>query len=291
MAAGRGGQALPVEHDSVSGRNTTGHEWDGIRELDTPVPRPVFWFFALSLLFSAACWVLLPAFPYVTDYTRGLSGHSSREAVLSQVAEADMLRREAHSELLAASPEDLEAADGSRFDVRGAAALFNENCAMCHGRDLAGQEGFPDLTDSDWLWPNDVAGILVTLRYGINADHADTRFAEMPAYGRDGLLPWSDIQSVTEYVLQISGQFHDTEAALAGSAIFSEQCVSCHGEAGAGGLANGSPALSDDSWIYGRDRDSILDVLWHGRMGVMPAWDGRLDEVDLRKLALYVRGR
>ncbi len=277
---------MPVETDPLTGQTTTGHEWDGIKELDTPLPRTVVWFYAASLLFAAGCFVLLPAVPYVTDYTRGLLDHSSRAAVMSEVEEADERRREAHSDLLAAVPAALKA--GTGLGDRAAAVLFDDNCAACHGRDLAGRPGFPDLRDSDWLWPNDLEGIITTIRYGVNADHDETRASEMPAYGRDGLLAQADITAVTEYVLEIAGHDHDAALSAAGAVVFAEQCASCHGDDGRGGLANGAPNLTDDKWLYGGGREAVLDILWTGKSGVMPAWNDRLDEIAIRSLALYV---
>jgi len=280
---------MALERDEVSGQNTTGHEWDGIKELDTPIPKPAIWAYWLTSLFAVLYWILFPAWPYVTDFTRGLLDYSSRATVIASVAEANAARSAADKGLASGELVALAADPAIRAAHEAEASiLYLDNCAVCHGRDLKGQVGFPNLTDDHWLWSGDVEEIANTLRFGINGGHEEERFAEMPAFGTLQMLERGDIKNVVEYVLSLSDQDHDRDMADVGAAIFEENCSSCHGEGGTGGLEIGAPSLIDDQWIYGGDPDAVLETIWAGRKGVMPFWVDRLSETDIKKLALYV---
>lgn len=276
------------ELDEASGQHTTGHEWDGVKELNTPVPmvfRISLW---LTIAFSLVTWVLYPSWPGVTSYAKGVVGYSSRDNVAVAVAERQTLRTQQMPEFteldVATLAEDptLEARYGDAIGV-----LYRDNCAACHGRDLKGQTSFPDLTDDHWLWSGSPEEIEYTLQYGINHVSEDTRWAEMPAFG-DGMIERSDLNAVVEYVLQISGSDHDPSLAETGRVVFEDNCSSCHSEGGIGGYESGAPSLLDDAWIYGGSRDALMHTLKYGRQGVMPGWSGRLTEEEIRKLTLYV---
>lgn len=280
---------MPVERDEVSGRNTTGHEWDGIKELDTPVPWASRWALRIAILYSLGYWIFFPAWPYASDFTRGVLGYSSRATVLEKVEKAATQRDAFAADLLDGNLAELADDPAIRAKYEGSAAILaRDNCAMCHGRDLGGQTGFPNLRDDHWLWSGDIEEIATTLRFGINSGHDEERSAEMLAFGAQQMLERADIRAVTDYVLSLSGQPHEGELAETGAAAFEENCVACHGDEGEGGLESGAPSLADKAWIYGGDRDAIYRTIWSGRIGVMPAWSDRLSEADIRKLALYV---
>ncbi len=280
---------MEVEYDPVTGRHTTGHEWNGIKELDTPIPAIVKWCYGLTILFSIIWWILYPSWPYVSDFMRGIAGYSSRHVVTTQLQDATAQRAVFDSDLLKGSLVTLAADPDARKKYEASAKiLYRDNCAACHGRDLRGQNGFPNLTDPHWLWSGDVEDIATTLRVGINSGHDDERSAEMPAFGRDDVIEKADIDAVIAYVLFISGQNHDATLRTKGEAVFAENCASCHGEKGVGGLGAGAPSLVDQAWIYGKSRAMIHQAIWQGRKGVMPGWTGRLTETEIRKLALYV---
>lgn len=280
---------MAVERDPYTGQNTTGHEWNGIKELDTPIPKPVIWFYVLTIIFSIAFWFLYPAWPYFSDFTRGLLEYSSRQDVLNRVEKAEHKKLEFNSELISGDLEELVGNTilRARYE-KSASILFQDNCAACHGKDLQGQTGFPNLKDSHWLWSGDIGEIETTIKYGINSGHEDERSAEMPAFGRDQMLSKEDVSHVVEHVLAISGQKHDAEKSKKGETVFAENCMACHGDGGKGGLENGAPDLTDKAWIYGSSRREIYHTLWNGRKGVMPAWSKRLSEPDIRKLSLYL---
>jgi cytochrome c oxidase cbb3-type subunit 3 len=278
------------ERDEPSGQQTTGHEWDGIKELNTPVPKAMSIWLWISIAVAVAMWLLYPTWPFVTNYTKGLLGYSSRVEVDKQTAKGAELRA---GTMAAFANEDIQAlADDPTLRAKHQDAigvLFRDNCAACHGRDLQGQPEFPKLTDAHWLWSSLPEEIEYTIQNGINsADNDDTRYAEMAAYGRDELLEKREINNVVDYVLSLSAQNHDSEAAANGALVFEDNCASCHADGGIGGLENGAPSLTDDVWIYGGSRENIRETLQNGRAGVMPAWSARLSAEEIRMLTLYV---
>lgn len=276
-----------AEIDPVTGYETTGHDWNGIRELNTPFPRIVIWALALAFSYSVIAWVLLPAWPLGRDYTRGLLGLDQREMAVEGYqrlagVRADWLQPFAADNFtaLAADPALMARA------MPAAARLFADNCAACHGAAGRGGPGFPNLADAAWLWDGDPEAIAETVRFGINSTHPNTHMSQMPAFGRDGMLPPEDITAVADHVLALSAGKADADSP--GSTIFADNCAACHGEGGTGGLGIGAPVLADDRWIYGGSRDAILTTLKRGRQGVMPAWEDRLSAAEINLLALYV---
>ena len=280
---------MKSEIDEPSGQSTTGHEWDGIKELNTPVPKSLMWWLWLSIAVAAILWMLYPAWPSLSGYSQGALGYSSRANVQEAVAEGKAIRAAAFDDVLTGELAELAADPSLQARIAGpAGALYRDNCAACHGRDLKGQSSFPNLTDEHWLWSGDPEEIAITLRYGINASHEDSRYAEMPAFGRQQMLESDEIYQVVEYVLQISGSDHDAGKAKAGAAVFEENCSACHNDGGVGGYENGAPSLVDEAWIYGGTRKALRETLHKGRAGLMPHWQDRLTEAEIKMLALYV---
>lgn len=278
-----------AEIDPVTGHETTGHEWNGIRELNTPFPRIVLWALLLTFGYSVIAWVLLPSWPLGRDYTRGLLGLEQEQIAMAgyerlAAARADWMAPFASGDFAALGSNTALMAQA----MPAAARLFADNCAACHGADGVGGPGFPNLQDGDWLWGGDPATIAVTLRHGINSTDPDTRFSEMPAFGRDGMLPREALLAVAGYVPALSSGGADP--ADPGAAIFADNCAVCHGENGIGGLAIGAPSLADGRWLHGSSPDAILTTMRDGRRGVMPAWNGRLSSAEINMLALYVAG-
>lgn len=280
------------KHDPVTGRMTTGHEWNGIEELDTPVPRVVLFFLAVTALFAVGYWVLMPAWPLGWTYTRGLLGFDQREVVSRQVEEA-AVGRSAWADRIAALEfsEIRDDPELMRIVNETGRTLFGDNCAVCHGMSGRGSRGFPDLTAGAWLWGGEAEAIHETIRAGINSTHDETRMSEMLAFGRMGVLDRDEVGSVAAYVRSLSGQtLSEAERSRldAGAQIFADNCASCHGDDGGGVAELGAPDLTDDVWIYGGDAQSVFTSIHAGRQGHMPHWEGRLAPVDLRLLALYV---
>lgn len=280
------------KRDPVTGRLTTGHEWNGIEELETPIPRVVIFFLVITTLFSIVYWVFMPAWPLGWTYTKGLLGIDQRAVVMRQVEDAAAARA-AWSERIAT--EDLAglAADEAlmRHVRETGRALFADNCAVCHGSSGAGGPGFPGLVAGSRLWGGDPETLAETIRVGINSTHDETRVSQMMAFGRMGLLDRDEIRSVAAYVRSLSGQLPveaDWPGVGKGQEIFADNCASCHGEDGKGMVEVGAPDLTDGHWIYGGDAQSVYTSIHGGRQGHMPHWEGRLPATDIRLLALYV---
>jgi cytochrome c oxidase cbb3-type subunit 3 len=278
------------ERDPHSGYLMTGHEWNGIKELNTPVPRAVYFFLALAVLFSVVLWVLMPAFPTGTSYTKGLLGTDQRIIVADDLKQAAAGRAAWANRV---ETEDFAAIQGDpqlmAFVRETGRTLFGDNCAACHGRAAQGGKGFPILTTSSWLWGGDPEAIAETIRVGINSSHPETRISQMLAFGRESVIPREDVENVVAYVRSLSNRADlPAEKVTAGKEVFAETCASCHGETGAGMTDVGAPNLTDAFWIYGGDPLSIFDTVWNGRQGHMPTWESRLSALDRKILALYL---
>ena len=276
--------------DSVTGTVTTGHVWDGIRELNTPLPRWWLWIFYATIVWSIGYWVVYPAWPLVSSHTRGVWNWNSRAAIVDDLALLKA-QRGPMTDKLAAAPLETVASDPLLLDFARAQgrAAFGDNCAPCHGAGGGGAKGYPNLNDDDWLWGGKLADIATTIRHGIRSADRKTRQGSMPAFGRDGMLKWSEIETVADYIRSLAGLPVDSKLDVAaGTKIFVDNCVPCHGPAGKGNHELGAPDLTDVIWLYGSDKAAIVDGLWNGRGAVMPAWSGRLDDTTIKALAIYV---
>lgn len=279
--------------DPVTGRVTTGHEWNGIEELETPIPRVVFFFLAVTTLFAVVYWVLMPAWPIGVTYTRGLLGIDQRQVVTRQVEDAAALRAAWTDRIATASLEEIAADETLMRHVRDTGrTLFIDNCAACHGTRGTGGPGFPNLAAKAWLWGGDPETLAETIRVGINATTSEeTRVSQMLAFGRDGVLGREEIRSVAAYVRSLSDlplDAADRGRVEAGKEIFTANCVACHGEDAKGSTDAGAPNLTDATWIYGGGVESVFTSIHSGRQGHMPSWEGRLTPIDIKLLALYV---
>lgn len=277
------------ERDPLTGHQMTGHEWNGIKELNTRVPRAVWWFIAVTHVYALIAWILLPSWPGLDTYWRGLLGSEQKEDL-----QAAIVAREVDRVVWQQGFEDLSLAEIAQDEalmgvvrVTGP-ALFGDNCAACHGARGQGGPGFPSLTDADWLWGGDPEVIFETIRVGINTRHPDSRFSEMPAFG-DGILPRSDIRLLVDYVQSLSGEPMQEADAAAAETLYLDNCSACHGEAARGDDNLGAPDLADGSWIYGGSDEAIYQTIRDGRSGFMPGWEGRLTDVDRKILTLYVQ--
>ena len=276
--------------DAVTGTATTGHEWDGIRELNTPLPRWWLWLFYITIVWAIGYWIVYPAWPLISSYSHGAFGWQSRNAVVSDLSELKALRAPMTDKLAAASLEQI-LADQTLLDFARAQGrrAFGDNCAPCHGAGGGGAKGYPNLNDDDWLWGGKLADITRTIQFGIRASHPDTRISQMPAFGRDGILKRPDIEAVADFVRSLSGLAVDPKVDLKfGAKVFADNCASCHGDKGQGNREFGAPSLADRIWLYGSDRETIVDGITNGRGGVMPAWTGRLDDTTIKALTVYV---
>jgi cytochrome c oxidase cbb3-type subunit III len=278
------------EVDSVTGVETTGHVWDfDLKELNKPLPKWWLYTFYVCILWAVGYWLVYPAWPTMSGYTRGYLGYSQRQAVADDVA-AGKAAQEKYRLAVASTPLADIRKDSNllQFATTGGAAAFRENCAGCHGRGAQGAIGYPNLNDDDWIWGGELDQVLYTVQHGIRNGGKDARDSAMPRFGLDGVLETAQINDVANYVRSLSGLDVDKEAAGRGAAIFAEQCAACHGEDAKGNLEMGAPNLSDAIWLYGGDQASVMQSIKTGRGGVMPTWAGRLDDVTIKMLAVYV---
>jgi cytochrome c oxidase cbb3-type subunit III len=279
------------EIDRVTGTVTTGHAWDGIRELNTPLPRWWLWLFYGTIIWSIGYWIVYPAWPLLTSATNGVLDWHSRQAAVSELASLKAQRGPMVARLASASLQEIVSGptllDFARAQGR---AAFVENCAPCHGAGGGGALSYPNLNDDEWIWGGKLDEIAQTIRHGVRSADPETRQgAAMPAFGRDGMLKRADIEATAEYVRSLSKLPVAATADLAaGKKIFAENCAACHGEGGQGTRELGAPNLTDAIWLYGSDKDAIAASIWNGRGGVMPAWAGRLDDATIKALAVYV---
>ncbi|WP_340117592.1 cytochrome-c oxidase, cbb3-type subunit III [Pelagibius sp. 7325] len=277
------------EVDQVSGIETTGHEWDGIKELNNPLPRWWLWTFYVSCLWALAYWVVMPAWPLINSFTTGVIGYSSRAKLEESMQAARAAQAQYLDRIEQASLEqitnDRELLD---FAIAGGGSAFAVNCSQCHGLGAAGSTGYPNLNDDDWIWGGSLEAISQTIHYGIRSEHDETRFNQMPAFGADQILERDQINDVAEYVLSLSSSATDAAAAARGETVFAEQCSACHGEDGKGIEDLGAPNLTDAIWLYGGSKADVVATITHSRSGMMPAWTNRLDETTIKQLAVYV---
>ncbi len=279
-------------HDPATGRVTTGHEWNGIEELETPIPRVVIFFLVTTTLFAIGYWILMPAWPLGVTYTKGLLGIDQRAVVTKQVEDAAAARAAWTGRIAEASLEEIAADPALMTHVRETGrTLFIDNCAACHGTRGTGGPGFPNLAAKSWLWGGEPETIAETIRIGINSTNEETRVSQMMAFGRDGILVDGQVRAVAAYVRSLSDLpmgAQDKARIEDGKEVFAANCVACHGEDARGSTDAGAPDLTDAAWIYGSSAQAVFTTIHSGRQGHMPHWEGRLSPVDIKLLALYV---
>lgn len=276
--------------DSVSGKSTTGHSWDGIKELNTPLPRWWLWTFYGTIIWAIGYWVLFPAWPLINGYTAGFLGYSTRANLAVELGNLEKLRGAKLAALGATPLADIEKDPALLAFARARGrVVFADNCAPCHGSGGAGAKGYPNLNDDDWLWGGSLDQIMQTIEFGARSGHSKAHEGNMLAFGKDGILKKDEIAKVANYVRSLSGLPTRKELDLtAGQKIFAENCASCHGEQGKGNTDLGAPNLTDKIWLYGSDEATIIETITNGRGGVMPAWGGRLDPATVKAITVYV---
>jgi cytochrome c oxidase cbb3-type subunit 3 len=279
-----------AEVDAHSGTITTGHEWDGIKELNTPLPRWWLWLFYLTIIWAVGYWVVYPAWPLVTGYTAGVLGYSSRARVAVDLADLQKVRGDKASALAQASLADIERDPALLTLARAQGrAAFGNNCAPCHGSGATGARGYPNLNDDDWLWGGKLDDIYQTIEFGVRSGHPKGHEGAMIGFGKDNALKPAEIVTVANYVRSLSGlSVRPGTDLAAGKKIFADNCAVCHGDDAKGKQEIGSPNLTDKIWLYGPEETTIIDVITNGRGSIMPAWVDRLDPVTIKALAVYV---
>ena len=276
--------------DEPTGTPTVGHEWDGIEELDTPMPRWWLWTLFATIVWAVIYCVLYPAWPMFNSATIGVLGWSSH-AQIADETEAERVRKAPLQLALARIPVERLNEDSRLMQaaIVGGRAAFKVHCVQCHGSGAAGSKGYPNLNDDDWLWGGNIKQIHTTLVNGVRQPgNKETRISQMPAFGRDGILDPAQVQDVVSYVRVVARQEKPGVSARRGAAIFAVNCVVCHAANATGNRAVGAPNLIDAIWLFGGDRDALTQTVTNARYGVMPAWGTRLDPVTIKMLAAYV---
>jgi cytochrome c oxidase cbb3-type subunit 3 len=274
--------------DELTGTATTGHEWDGIHELNTPLPRWWLWTFYGCIAWAIGYWVLYPAWPLLSNSTQGVFHWHARAAVETDLAALHAQRAPMMAKLSAASLTQIvdnpELLDFARAEGRVA---FADNCAPCHGAGGGGAKGYPNLNDDDWLWGGKLPQIEQTIRYGARSGNDKGHQGNMPPF--TGVLKPTEISNVADFVRSLSGLPVEKGADLAaGKKLFAANCAVCHGPEGKGNQELGSANLTDKIWLYGSDKETIVRTITNGRGGVMPAWGSRLSEPTIKALTVYV---
>jgi len=275
--------------DQPTGTETVGHEWDGIEELNTPLPRWWLWTFYITIVWALAYMVAYPAWPMISKGTEGLLGWTSRGQLAEEMSAADLARQSAAEQIaavdvvkLSANPELMQKA------VSGGAAAFKINCSQCHGSGAAGSHelGYPNLNDDDWLWGGNMSEIEHTITYGVRQKGPETRQSVMPAFA--GALDGAQLSALVSHVRSLSGL---EQPNAAGAQTFADNCAACHGANGEGNRAQGAPRLNDAIWLRGSSREAIRAQILNPKMGAMPAWGERLDPVTIKMLTAFVHSR
>jgi len=244
--------------------------WDGnLQEGSHPAPIWWFWLILALLVFTAGYLMLYPglgSFKGTMQWSQGGRLDKSFERYHEEFSG----KREA---LLAASYADLR---GNPDAMRAAESLFSRNCAGCHGPEGHGQASlFPNLRDDAWQWGGSEDEVTTTIRLG--------RTAAMPpwgvALGHEGVV---DVADYVQSMARIAGDTHP------GKLKYQQFCVACHGVNGEGNALLGAPNLADNDWLYGNSISAISTSVVDGRSGVMPAFEGRLDELQIKLLTAWL---
>jgi cytochrome c oxidase cbb3-type subunit III len=278
-----------IERDAVTGTETTGHEWDGIRELNTPLPKWWVYTFYATIVFAIGYAVAYPSIPWPHGHSEGVLGYSTRQDVEQKIAAATAQQAGFRDRIAKAGLEEIRKdPELFAFAEIGGKAAFNENCAACHRAGGAGAKTFPNLADDDWLWGGTLPDIHRTITYGVRNANPDSRQSQMPRFGADGVLKPEEIGDVADYVLSLSKQPAPVDAVKRGEKIFAASCALCHGADGGGNHEVGAKNLRDGIWLYGGDKATLVETITNARNGSMPAWSERLDATTLKMLTVYV---
>lgn len=269
---------------------TTGHEWDGIKEYNKPLPRWWLWTFYATIVWGVLYTIAYPAWPGIKEATPGLLGFSTRAQVAEEIARFEDANAGINAQLASVELTEIaQDADLNQYAQNAGAAVFRTWCAQCHGSGAAGAKGYPNLLDDDWLWGGDIEAIHTTITHGIrNEEDPDARWSQMPAFGE--MLAEEEISQVVNYVMSLSGEPNDASMVAAGETVFLDNCAACHMDDGTGDRFQGAPNLTDAIWLYGGDYATLTETVTYSRFGVMPPWTDRLSEAEIRAVASYVHG-
>ncbi len=259
------------ERDEGGEVPTTGHIYDGIQEYDNPLPRWWFSMFVITIVFSLVYLLLYPGL----GSFKGVLGWSQESAWQKEKQEADEKYGPIFAEYSKASIVELQS---NRKALLSGQRIFANNCAVCHGSAATGSYGFPNLTDSDWLYGSEPDQIKTTISQG--------RRGAMPGWGP--IIGEQGVTSVAEFVMSLSGRKVDAQLASKGKTLYETTCAACHGATGEGNILLGAPNLSDNIWLYGGSPELIRHSIRNGRNGNMPAHKDLLGNDKVHLVSAYV---
>ncbi|GGB48842.1 Cbb3-type cytochrome c oxidase subunit [Roseibium aquae] len=276
------------EVDKLSGIETTGHEWDGLKELNNPLPKWWLYTFYATIAWAVVYWVLYPSWPLVSTYTKGVLGSSQRAEAVAAYEDGIAARSVFGDRIVDATLEDINAdQELQQFAMAAGQAAFGDNCAACHGAGGTGFEGYPNLQDDTWLWGGTLEDIHYTLLHGIRVANDEARFGDMPAYA--DIFSKEEIAQVANYVGSKVGLEPEAGVDLAaGEQLYLDNCAACHGDDLNGMQEVGAPNLNSANYLYGKSIEAIASQVANPRNGVMPGWKDRLEPATIKSLAIYV---
>ncbi len=273
--------------DAATGTETVGHEWDGIEELDTPMPRWWLWTLYLTIVWGIAYVILYPAWPLIDRATVGVLEWSSRGELAEDMRLADLETQTFREQLAAIDVVKLQDnPELLRQAIAGGRAAFQINCSQCHGSGAAGSQtlGYPNLNDDAWLWGGDLKSIHYTIEHGIRQPtENEERQSIMPPF--EGVFEAAQLEALVGHVQSLG---NDQASHPVGAQLYADNCASCHGPSGQGSRELGAPNLSDAIWLRGGSAAEIRAQILNPKMGVMPGWKERLDEATVKMLTAYV---
>lgn len=276
------------EIDDISGVQTTGHEWDGIKELDNPLPK--WWLYTMyaTIVFAFGYMIWFPAIPLLEQSTPGLSGRTTRGDLKVELASFEQDKAAIEAKIAETPLEDIRSdPELFRYATAGGSSLYKVFCTQCHGSGAQGAPGYPNLNDDDWIWGGDMEAIYTTIAHGVRNEIDDnTRFSQMPNFG--DILSGAEIKAVANYVRQLSAQEHDEALATTGADLFADNCAACHSDNGKGMRDQGAPNLVDSLWLYGGTTEQITQQISNPKHGVMPPWLGKLGNAQVKQLTVYI---
>ncbi len=279
------------EIDKHSGVETTGHEWDGLKELNNPAPRWWMLVFIITVIWAVGYWVVYPAWPTLTSHTKGVLGWTQHKKLKAEQKEIFARKEKYISRIKNSSLEEIRISqDLFDFSKQAGEILFKENCATCHQIGGAGALGYPNLNDDDWIWGGTLEEIRATIAHGVRSKDDNTHDSLMPSFGKDGILTKEDINKVAEYVLSLSGKntTKNGQVIEEGKELFANNCASCHGDNGEGNKDFGAPNLADAIWLKAKTPQEVKAFISNPKMGVMSNWNKRLSDTQIKMLTIYV---
>jgi len=266
--------------------STTGHSWDEISEYNIPAPRWWLIVWVICIIWAFIYWFFYPAWPTISGNSKGSLNWSKFSQLQEAQKKVDEKKQQYLQQINSSSFSEIKQNQQlMQFVLNAGKSAFYENCSACHGRGHQGGFGYPNLNDDDWLWGGKVEDIYQTLLYGIRSGHEKARINQMPAFGLDGVLKSHEIKDVASFVRSLSGLEKSNDN---GAKIFANNCVACHGAQGKGNQQLGAPNLTDKIWLYSSDANEVYKTIYYSKAGVMPFWQGRLDDNTIKILALYI---